>query len=146
MCGQALIDLFANGGVFSCTLPCQASTCCPHPSQVHLLVRGDRLRASKAMADRTTSCKGVTVQYNMAVEDAYGDNLLSGLHLYNTKTGGRGGSTITHSLKPAAPLSLSKLPPLLSPSGTTGEHSSIRPPLHHSSVPSHPPSICSPLF
>ena len=51
-------------------------------------MRGDRLRASKAMADRTTSCKGVTVQYNTAVEDAYGDNLLSGLHLYNTKTGG----------------------------------------------------------
>ena len=139
MCGQALIDLFANGGVFSCTLPCQASTCCPHPSQVHLLVRGDRLRASKAMADRTTSCKGVTVQYNMAVEDAYGDNLLSGLHLYNTKTGGRGGSTITHSLKPPPPPSLSIRPPLLSPSGTTGKLSSQY-------VPSHPPSVRSLLL
>ena len=39
------------------------------------------------MADRTTSCKDVTVHYNVAVEDAYGDNLLSGLHLMNTKTG-----------------------------------------------------------
>ena len=55
---------------------------------MHLLVRGDKLRASKAMADRAASCKAVTVHYNVAVEDAYGDNLLSGLHLINTKSGG----------------------------------------------------------
>ena len=55
--------------------------------QVHLLVRGDKLRASKAMQDRTTSSKAITVHYNMAVEDAYGENLLAGLHVYNTKTG-----------------------------------------------------------
>ncbi|GAX78677.1 hypothetical protein CEUSTIGMA_g6115.t1 [Chlamydomonas eustigma] len=60
-----------------------------YAEQVHLLVRGDKLRASKAMQDRTLENKMITVHFNIAVEDAYGESLLQGLHVYNTKTGVR---------------------------------------------------------
>jgi thioredoxin reductase (NADPH) len=50
-------------------------------------VRGDKLRASKAMQDRTLENKKITVHFNIAVEDAYGESLLEGLHMYSTKTG-----------------------------------------------------------
>lgn len=42
-------------------------------SHVHLLVRRDALRASKAMADRASNHRNITIHYNTAVEDAYGD-------------------------------------------------------------------------
>lgn len=56
-------------------------------TQVHLLVRGDKLRASKTMQDRALTSPKITVHFNTAVEDAVGDDLLSGLKLVNTKTG-----------------------------------------------------------
>eukprot|EP00667_Euglena_gracilis_P004862 EG_transcript_4888 len=56
-------------------------------SHVHLLVRRDALRASKAMADRASNHRNITIHYNTAVEDAYGDSTLAGLHLKNTVTG-----------------------------------------------------------
>ena len=50
--------------------------------QVHLLVRGERMRASGAMQDRVTAHNKVTVHYQTRIEDAYGDAKgLSGLHL-----------------------------------------------------------------
>ncbi len=56
--------------------------------QIHLLVRRDVLRASKAMQDRVFKHPNVTVHLNTAVEDAYGDGkVLQGLNLLNTKTG-----------------------------------------------------------
>ena len=49
---------------------------------MHLLVRGERLRASKAMQDRVNAHNKVTVHYQTRVEDAFGDSRgLSGLHL-----------------------------------------------------------------
>lgn len=59
-------------------------------SQVHLLVRGDQMRASKAMQDRVLANPKVTVHWHTAVEDVFGtDNFLQGLKLINTKTGDR---------------------------------------------------------
>lgn len=58
-----------------------------YASHVHLLVRGDRLRASKAMADRALANPNITVHYNTAVADAEGNGVLSGLQLVNTTTG-----------------------------------------------------------
>lgn len=58
-----------------------------YTSHVHLLVRGDRLRASKAMADRATDNPRITIHYNTSVEDAEGNGVLSGLRLINTSTG-----------------------------------------------------------
>ncbi len=58
--------------------------------QVHLLVRGERMRASGAMQDRVLSNPNVTVHFNTEVDDAYGDDAgMQGLHLRNSKTGGR---------------------------------------------------------
>ncbi|KXZ55415.1 hypothetical protein GPECTOR_3g66 [Gonium pectorale] len=58
-----------------------------YAKHVHLLVRGDRLRASKAMADRCTSNPRITVHYNTRVEDAYGGEVLHGLRLVDMTTG-----------------------------------------------------------
>ena len=58
---------------------------------VHLLVRGERLRASGAMADRVAANPKVTIHLNTAVEDAEGDGKgMTGLRLVDTKTGERG--------------------------------------------------------
>ena len=56
---------------------------------VHLLVRGPRLRASKAMQDRVYSNPRVTVHVNTAIEDAFGDSkgVMVGLRLVDTVTG-----------------------------------------------------------
>ncbi|MBW4656394.1 MAG: thioredoxin-disulfide reductase [Kaiparowitsia implicata GSE-PSE-MK54-09C] len=57
-------------------------------SHVHLLVRGDKMRASKAMQDRVLRNPKVTVHWNTSPKDVYGENgLLSGLKLHNNKTG-----------------------------------------------------------
>lgn len=67
---------------------------------VHLLVRSDRMRASKAMQDRVLNSKNITVHFNTGVEDAVGEGEeesdpngprkpLGGLILKNSKTGER---------------------------------------------------------
>eukprot|EP00879_Flechtneria_rotunda_P014849 GHRR01015514.1.p1 GENE.GHRR01015514.1~~GHRR01015514.1.p1 ORF type:complete len:407 (+),score=127.28 GHRR01015514.1:299-1519(+) len=58
-----------------------------YASHVHLLVRGPQMRASKAMQDRARDHPKVTLHYNTMVEDAYGKDLLEGLHIQNTQTG-----------------------------------------------------------
>jgi len=57
--------------------------------QVHLLARGEKLRASRSMQDRALDHKKVTVHFNTAVDDAYpdGKGALAGLHIKDTKTG-----------------------------------------------------------
>jgi thioredoxin reductase (NADPH) len=47
-----------------------------YASRVHLLVRGPALRASKAMADRALANAKVSVHFNTAIEDAYGNGVL----------------------------------------------------------------------
>ncbi|GFR48189.1 hypothetical protein Agub_g10042, partial [Astrephomene gubernaculifera] len=58
-----------------------------YAKHVHLLVRGERLRASKAMQDRTLANPRITVHFNTGVEDAFGGEVLQGLRLMDTKTG-----------------------------------------------------------
>lgn len=57
--------------------------------QVHLLARGEKLRASRAMQDRVLNHDKVTVHFNTAVDDAYpdGKGALAGLHTKDTKSG-----------------------------------------------------------
>ena len=47
-----------------------------YASKVHLLVRGEQMRASKAMADRAMATPKVQLHFNTAVEDAYGNGVL----------------------------------------------------------------------
>ena len=63
--------------------------------QVHLLVRGEKLRASGAMQDRVIAHEKVQVHFNTAVDDAYpdGKGALDGLHTKDTKTGPQAASS-----------------------------------------------------
>ena len=55
---------------------------------VHLLVRKDRMRASKTMQDRVLQHPNITVHYSTNVVDAFGDaDGLKGLELVDSKTG-----------------------------------------------------------
>ncbi len=56
-------------------------------SHVNLLVRGDKMRASKAMQDRVVSNPKITVHWNTVADDVYGTDLLEGLKIHNTATG-----------------------------------------------------------
>ncbi|GLC33882.1 hypothetical protein PLESTB_000814200 [Pleodorina starrii] len=58
-----------------------------YAKHVHLLVRGERMRASKAMQDRALANPRVTVHFNTGVEDAFGGEVLEGLKLFDTRTG-----------------------------------------------------------
>ncbi|MGC1307601.1 MAG: thioredoxin-disulfide reductase [Phormidesmis sp.] len=56
-------------------------------SQVHLLVRGETMRASKAMQDRVLNNPKVTVHWSTVATDVYGDEQLEGLKIQNSATG-----------------------------------------------------------
>ncbi|MBW4620399.1 MAG: thioredoxin-disulfide reductase [Cyanosarcina radialis HA8281-LM2] len=57
-------------------------------SHVHLLVRSDRMRASKAMQDRVLSNPKITVHWHTQPVDVFGESdRLSGVKIQNTQTG-----------------------------------------------------------
>ena len=56
-------------------------------SHVHLLVRREQMRASKAMQDRVLKNPKITVHWNTEAVDVYGDTLMQGLRLRSNKTG-----------------------------------------------------------
>eukprot|EP00198_Chlamydomonas_reinhardtii_P000472 XP_001689807.1 NADPH-dependent thioredoxin reductase [Chlamydomonas reinhardtii] len=58
-----------------------------YAKHVHLLVRGERMRASKAMQDRVLANPRITVHFNTGIEDAFGGEVLQGLRLFDTRTG-----------------------------------------------------------
>ncbi len=56
--------------------------------QVHLLVRGAKMRASAAMQDRVLNHEKVEVHFSTEVADAFGDKKgLKGLQLRDTSSG-----------------------------------------------------------
>ncbi|MCF8141749.1 MAG: thioredoxin-disulfide reductase [Cyanobium usitatum Tobar12.5m-G36] len=56
-------------------------------SQVHLIVRGDKLRASGAMADRVLANPAITVHWNRQVADASGGDWLEAITLRDPSSG-----------------------------------------------------------
>ena len=56
-------------------------------SHVHLIVRGDRLRASGAMADRVLANPAITVHWNRQVVEARGDTWLEAIQLRDASSG-----------------------------------------------------------
>jgi thioredoxin reductase (NADPH) len=55
---------------------------------VHMLIRGDKMRASKAMQDRVLSNPRITVHWNSEAIDVFGDeNHMKGIKIRDTKTG-----------------------------------------------------------
>ena len=60
-----------------------------HALQVHMLVRGARMRASGAMQDRVLKHPKIEVHFNTAVDDAYpdGKGAMAGIHVKDTESG-----------------------------------------------------------
>lgn len=56
-------------------------------STVHLLVRRDVLRASKAMQDRTKANPKIVIHWNTEALEAVGEKVLTGVRVKNNKTG-----------------------------------------------------------
>lgn len=55
--------------------------------KVTMLVRGDEMRASKAMQHRVNSTENIDLRFNTVVEEVLGDQVVEGLRMLNTKTG-----------------------------------------------------------
>jgi thioredoxin reductase (NADPH) len=65
----------------------EASFLTKFASRVHLLVRRDKLRASKVMAQRVMDNPRITVHWNTEVAEVLGDKTVSGLRVRDTRTG-----------------------------------------------------------
>ncbi len=55
--------------------------------KVTMLVRGDEMRASKAMQHRVTSTSNIDLRFNTEVEEVLGDQVVEGLRMINNVTG-----------------------------------------------------------
>ena len=56
-------------------------------SKVTMLVRSDKMRASKAMQHRVNSLKNIDILYNTEVDEVIGDQVVEGLRIVNNQTG-----------------------------------------------------------
>lgn len=56
-------------------------------SKVTMLVRSDKMRASKAMQHRVNSLKNIDIRYNTEVDEVLGDQVVEGLRIVNNQTG-----------------------------------------------------------
>lgn len=56
-------------------------------SKVTMLVRGDAMRASKAMQHRVTSTENIDLRYNSEIDEVLGEQVVEGLRIKNNKTG-----------------------------------------------------------
>ncbi|PKD16156.1 thioredoxin reductase [Salegentibacter salinarum] len=56
-------------------------------SKVTMLVRGDQMRASKAMQHRVNSTKNIDVRFNTEVDEVIGEQVVEGLRMINNETG-----------------------------------------------------------
>src|SRR6056297_2862603 len=56
-------------------------------NKVTMLVRGDQMRASKAMQHRVNSTKNIDLRYNTEVDEVIGEQVVEGLRMLNKETG-----------------------------------------------------------
>lgn len=56
-------------------------------SKVTMLVRKDKMRASKAMQHRVTNTPNIDLKYNHEIDEVLGDQVVEGLRIFNNKTG-----------------------------------------------------------
>lgn len=56
-------------------------------SKVHMLVRGEKMRASKIMQDRVLKNEKIQVYWNSSTEEVLGDLTVTGMRIKNGKTG-----------------------------------------------------------
>ena len=56
-------------------------------STVHMLIRGDKMRASKIMQDRVLAQANIKVYWNTVTEEILGDQSVEGMRIFNKLTG-----------------------------------------------------------
>jgi|TARA_B100001093_G_scaffold485744_1_gene520442 thioredoxin reductase (NADPH) len=56
-------------------------------SKVTMLVRKDKMRASKAMQHRVTNTPNIDLRYNHEIDEVLGDQVVKGLRIFNNQTG-----------------------------------------------------------
>jgi thioredoxin reductase (NADPH) len=56
-------------------------------SKVHMIVRRDEMRASKIMQDRVKQAPNIQIYWNHETEDVLGDKTVTGVRIFNNKTG-----------------------------------------------------------
>jgi thioredoxin reductase (NADPH) len=56
-------------------------------TKVTMLVRGDEMRASKAMQHRVANTENIDLRFNTEVEEVVGDQVVEGLKMINNKSG-----------------------------------------------------------
>ena len=56
-------------------------------SKVTMLVRKDKMRASKAMQHRVTNTPNIVLRYNHEIDEVLGDQVVGGLRIFNNLTG-----------------------------------------------------------
>jgi len=56
-------------------------------SKVTMLVRKDKMRASKAMQHRVTKTPNIDLRYNHEIDEVLGDQVVKGLRIFNNQTG-----------------------------------------------------------
>lgn len=64
-------------------------------NKVTMLVRKDKMRASKAMQHRVNSLSNIEVRYNTEVDEVLGDQVVEGLRMVNNATGNKEDIAIT---------------------------------------------------
>ena len=60
-----------------------------------MLVRKDKMRASKAMQHRVRNTKNIDLKYNTEIDEVLGKQVVEGIRIKNNKTGGTEEITIT---------------------------------------------------
>ena len=56
-------------------------------NKVHMLVRRDEMRASKAMQHRVTNTPNIDLRYNHEIDEVLGDQVVEGLRIFNNQRG-----------------------------------------------------------
>ena len=56
-------------------------------SKVTMLVRKDKMRASKAMQHRVNNMPNIDLRYNHEIDEVLGDQVVEGLRIFNNQTG-----------------------------------------------------------
>ena len=56
-------------------------------SKVTMLVRKDKMRASKAMQHRVSNTPNIDLRYNHEIDEVLGDQVVKGLRIFNNQTG-----------------------------------------------------------
>ncbi|NNF02093.1 MAG: thioredoxin-disulfide reductase [Bacteroidia bacterium] len=64
-------------------------------STVHLFIRRDEMRASKVMQDRVLNTENIKVYWNTETEEILGDKVVTGVRVFNNKTGEKSEIPIT---------------------------------------------------